>query len=151
MKKITTILALALTVSACATNTPKLTLDEKLQGKSGEERKEVLRLACLNEAEWPIFNSYKYKHGSVKQRMRMRNGYNKEVTEMKSLCREMNESGSADNSGLFENCKQKVAAKSEKHGDEAIDHTQRTLQICQEMTGQKSIIKKIKDKKKVSK
>ncbi len=136
MKKITTILALALAVSACATNTPKLTLDEKLQGKSGEERTEVLRLACLNEAEWPIYNSYKYKHGNVKQRMRIKNGYNSEVSDMKSLCRKMNES--SDNSALFEDCKQKIAAKSEKHGDEATGHTQRALQICQEMTGQKS-------------
>lgn len=144
MKKIATILALALTVSACATNTPKLTLDEKLQGKSGEERKEVLRLACLNEAEWPIYNSPKYKSGNVKQRMRIKNGYNPEVSEMKSLCRKMNESENSDNSALFETCKQKIAAKSEKHGDKAVDHTQRTLQICQEMTGQKSITKKTK-------
>ncbi len=144
MKKITTILALALTVSACATNTPKLTLDEKLQGKSGEERQEVLRLACLNEAEWPIYNSSKYKQGNVKQRMRIKNGYNPEVSEMKSLCRKMNESENSDNSALFEDCKQKIAAKSEKHGDKAVDHTQRTLQICQEMTGQKPVTKKTK-------
>lgn len=151
MKKIITILALAVTVSACATNTPKLTLDEKLQGKSGEERKEILRLACLNEAEWPIYNSQKYKSGNDKQRMRLRSGYNSEVSEMKSLCRKMNESETSDNSALFEDCKQKVADKSEKHGDEATGHTQRTLQICQEMTGQKAITKKTKDKKRVSK
>lgn len=144
MKKITTILALALTVSACATNKPPLTLDEKLQGKSGEERKEVLRLACLNEAEWPIYNSDKYKHGNDKQRMRLKHGYNAEVSEMKSLCRKMNESVDDDKASLFENCKQKIAAKSERHGDKAIDHAKRTLQICQEMTGEKALVKKLK-------
>lgn len=151
MKKITTILVLALTVSACATNKPTLTLEEKLQGKSGAERKEVLRLACLNEAEWPIYNSAKYKSGNVKQRMRIKNGYNKEVSEMKSLCRKMTESEASDQAALFDDCKQKIAAKSEKHGDKAVDHTQRTLQICKEMTGEKTPVKKAKSNSKPKK
>lgn len=133
MKKIITILALALTVSACATQ-PNLTLEEKLKNKSPEERREVLRLACLNEAEWPIYNSAKYQSGNDKQRRRLKQGYNSEVSEMKALCRKMNESENADNSDLFQDCKQKIAAKSEKHGEKAADHVKRTLQICEEIT-----------------
>lgn len=138
MKKYLLILPAILAISACA-NTPQLSLDEKLQNKSPEERKEVLRLACLNEAEWPIYNSSAYKSGNDKQRMRVKNGYHPEVTEMKALCRKMNESGSADNSALFDNCKQKIATKSETHGNQATGHIQRILQICQEMTSQKSV------------
>ena len=139
MKKYLLIASIASVISACASNTPQLTLDEKLQGKSPKERKEVLRLACLNEAEWPIYNSSAYKSGNDKQRMRVKNGYHPEVTEMKSLCRKMNESENLDKSTLFEDCKQKIATKSETHGNQATGHIQRTLQICQEMTGQKSV------------
>lgn len=151
MKKYLSILPIVLAITSCATNTPRLTLDEKLQGKYGEERKEVLRLACLNEAEWPIYNSSKYKAGNDKQRMRLKHAYNAEVSEMKSLCRKMTESENSDKSALFENCKQKIAAKSEKHGNEAADHTKRTLQICQEMTGEKAPVKKAKSDSKPKK
>lgn len=43
-------IAAALTASAC-TSQPPPTLDEKLAGKTPKERLEVLRVACLNEAE----------------------------------------------------------------------------------------------------
>lgn len=88
MKKITTILALALTVSACATNTPKLTLDEKLQGKSGEERKEVLRLACLNEAEWSS-QKEKKKHRLHRHHFNAYLNSTEDTRRLKVLCREM--------------------------------------------------------------
>ncbi len=44
------IIAAALATVAC-TPQPPPTLDEKLAGKTPKERREVLRVACLNEAE----------------------------------------------------------------------------------------------------
>lgn len=90
MKKITTILALALTVSACTTNTSQLTLDEKLQGKSAEERKEVLRLACLNEAEWSSKKDMK-KHRLHRHRFNQYLNTTEETRRLKALCREMSD------------------------------------------------------------
>lgn len=88
MKKITTILALALTVSACATNTSQLTLDEKLQGKSAKEKKEILRLACLNEAEWSSYKEKK-KHRLHRHRFNQYLNSTEETRRLKTLCREM--------------------------------------------------------------
>ncbi len=90
MKKIITILALALTVSACAANTPKLTLDQQLQDKSVEERKEVLRLACLNEAEWSSKKDMK-KHRLHRHRFNQYLNTTEETRRLKALCREMSD------------------------------------------------------------
>lgn len=40
----------ALALSACA-DQPAKTLDEKLAGKTPEEKQEIMRLECLNESE----------------------------------------------------------------------------------------------------
>ncbi len=45
------IVPLALSLLAGCAQEPPQTLDEKLAGKTPEERQEVLRLECLNEAE----------------------------------------------------------------------------------------------------
>jgi len=40
-------------LAGCAQSTPPQTISQKLEGKSASENAEVLRLACLNEAEYP--------------------------------------------------------------------------------------------------
>ena len=47
--KLTLPIIIALALSGCTAHPPQ-TLDEKLAGLSSDERKEILRLACLNEA-----------------------------------------------------------------------------------------------------
>lgn len=81
MKKI--LLASMLAGLAACASSPQQSLSEKLQGKSAVERKEILRLACLNEAEHvsphkPLPYVRGYSHP-----------YNKTESELKSLCREM--------------------------------------------------------------
>lgn len=69
-------------LAACA-STPQQTLQEKLQGKSPAERKEILRLACLNEAEQTILPNHRsgrYSYVHI---------YNKQESETKALCRLM--------------------------------------------------------------
>lgn len=144
MKKIL-ITAMVLTLGACASQPPQ-TLDQKLTGKTGEDRKEILRLACLNEAEWPIYNSsyYQRANGKIKQSLKYR--YNSEVSEMKALCRQMDDLTTADAekklspkdlSGI---CEARVVVKKEKDRKGGAEHAARIQHICEEMTGQKITI-----------
>ena len=135
-----------LLLSACA-STPPQTLDQKLSGKTGEDRKETLRLACLNEAEWPIYNSSAYKHANSKVKQHIKQRYNAEVSEMKSLCRKMDDLADPKAEekmpaqDLADMCAEKVAAMTQKDKTGSADHAARTQHICEEMTGKKAPIK----------
>lgn len=52
IRKLILFFSLAAFLPACSQPAPVKTLSEKLQGKTPEEKREVLRLACLNEAEY---------------------------------------------------------------------------------------------------
>ncbi len=131
-----------LALSACASQPPK-TLDQKLHGANTEERKEVLRLACLNEAEWPTYHSPGYKQGNSRVRRHIEHSYNQEVSEMKALCRKMD--ALADTGAkkklppqiLADMCAGKLAEKKHKSRRGGTDHAQRIEKICEEMIGQK--------------
>jgi hypothetical protein len=135
--------ATALALSACASQPPK-TLDQKLSETSdAADRKEALRLACLNEAEWPA-SLQKVRttgrHG-VQQRQRLKRS--PEITEMKSLCRQMDDLTTADAEEklppkeLATACAAKVAYKEQKEGKGWTEHASRIAHICKEMTCQK--------------
>ena len=94
MKKTICVALLSLLVGACATQTQK-PLAEQLAGKTGEEKKETLRLACLNEAEYST-KKRKERHPSS-HRSQYHMGYTSETSRLKTLCREM-----ADNFELDE-------------------------------------------------
>jgi hypothetical protein len=81
-------LLIPLWLSACAaqSGTPQ-TLSEKLEGKTPQQRQEVLRLACLNEAEWKKDQAVRHRTG--KARSIAAHGYYPEVSQLKALCREM--------------------------------------------------------------
>jgi outer membrane biogenesis lipoprotein LolB len=77
-----------LLLSACATSSsPPPTLSEKLEGRSPQERQEVLRLACLNEAEWQKDQTVRHRTGKTRSIAAHR--YYPEVSQLKALCREM--------------------------------------------------------------
>ncbi len=135
--------ATALALSACASQPPK-TLDQKLsEATDAADRKETLRLACLNEAEWPA-SLQKVRttgrHG-VQQRQRLKRS--PEITEMKTLCRQMDDLTTADAEEklppkeLATACAAKVAAKKQKEGKGWAEHADRIAHVCKEMTGQK--------------
>lgn len=141
MKKNLMIAIAVLALSACASEPPK-TLDQKLQGATTQERKkEVLRLACLNEAEWPIYHSSAYKNGNTRVKRRLERGYDPEVSDMKALCRKMDALADAGVkkklppevlAGL---CAETVADKKHRSRRGGADHAQRIEKICEEMTG----------------
>lgn len=126
-----------LLLSACA-STPPQTLDQKLTGKTGADRKETLRLACLNEAEWPIYNSLAYKRANSRVKSHIKMRYNEEVSTAKALCRKMDEATDTQTKKELAQEGQKLMAVTlEKHGSDAAEHTARTKQIYEKMTGVK--------------
>lgn len=77
-------------VSACAGQSgPPQSLTEKLEGKTPAERQEILRLACLNEAEY----SADQKKAQVQRRYGSKRSHflrdPEETARLKTLCREM--------------------------------------------------------------
>lgn len=86
MKKIICVTLLSFLVSACATE-PQKPLAEQLQGKTPTEKQEILRLACLNEAEYSTnlkrayYRSHTVRHWNVDD--------TNDTVRLKALCREM--------------------------------------------------------------
>lgn len=86
MRKLISVVVLSLLTTACATEPPK-PLTEQLTGKSAEEKQEILRLACLNEAEYSTkeqkkkLRPYSTRHRHISD--------TSETSRLKTLCREM--------------------------------------------------------------
>lgn len=131
------VMAGLLALSACASE-PSQTLEQKLQGKSADEKKEVLRLACLNEAEWPIYNSSGYRAANPRLKSQLKLRYNEEVSTSKELCRKLEDATDPQTKkALAKEGQFLIAATLEKHGDAATDHAARTKQIYEKMTTEK--------------
>jgi hypothetical protein len=139
MKKPILIATTMLALAACASQ-PSKTLDQKLSETT--DRKETLRLACLNEAEWPVRstkNHFTGRHASYRRQEQLQR--NPEVREMKSLCRQMDDLTTADAEEklppkeLASVCAEKVVTKKKKEGKGSPEHAVRIQHICEEMTG----------------
>jgi hypothetical protein len=84
--------SLAAFLSACGQPAPVKTLNEKLQGKTPEEKREVLRLACLDEAEYTTrLKKAEYKRLYGAQPSRVVSDTD-ETWRLKMLCRRMADS-----------------------------------------------------------
>lgn len=78
-------LIMSLALAACG-SPPSPTLEEKLAGKSPEERREILRVACLDEAEhftYPSGKVIRTVHGVKPDREA------EQTRNLKVVCREM--------------------------------------------------------------
>ncbi len=133
----------ALAISACASQ-PSQTLDQKLsEATDAADRKETLRLACLNEAEWPASLQKVRTTGRHGTQQRQRLKRSPEIMEMKTLCRQMDDLTTADAEEklppkeLASACAAKVADKKQKEGKDWAEHADRIAHICKEMTGKK--------------
>jgi hypothetical protein len=78
-------LIISIALAACDTS-PRPTLEERLAGKSPEERREILRVACLNEAE-----HFTHPSGKVIRTVHgVKSDHETEQTRnLKVVCREM--------------------------------------------------------------
>ena len=65
------------------------TLSQQLEGKSPEEKREILRLACLNEAEYTtdIKKSQHTRRHGARHRQMVKD--TPETKNLKTICREM--------------------------------------------------------------
>lgn len=133
---------LALLLVAC-TIPPDKTFDQKLsESRSPAERKEILRLACLNEAEWPVRSRkpFPYGHRAVHSRQEQLQ-HKPEVRQMKALCRQMDDLTAIDANErqsprtLARMCATQVAVKKQNAGGGWAEHAKRIAAICKEMTG----------------
>lgn len=81
------------TLAACnSTQTEPQSLSQQLEGKSPEEKQEIVRLACLNEAEYTT-KIKKAKHTRLHgARHRQMVKDTPETKRLKDLCREMTDS-----------------------------------------------------------
>lgn len=83
---------LAVLLTACGEPPPERSLHEKLQGKTPEEKQEVLRLACLNEADYTT----RLKRANYQRRYGARRSHvisdTDETWRFKMLCRRMTDS-----------------------------------------------------------
>jgi hypothetical protein len=89
MQRTMTVLTLTALLSACGPATPPPSLSDKLEGRSPEEKLEVLRLACLNEAGYStdiMKAQYRRRYGS--QRAHLMED-TEETSHFKTLCNEM--------------------------------------------------------------
>ena len=143
MSKFALIAVTLIALSACASQ-PSKSLDQKLaEATDAADRKETLRLACMNEAEWPASLQKVRTTGrrGIQQRQRLKRS--PEITEMKTLCRQMDDLTTADAEEklppkeLATACAAKVAAKKQKEGKGWAEHADRIAHVCKEMTGQK--------------
>lgn len=133
-----------LALAACESQPPQ-TLDQKLaEATTPADRKETLRLACLNEAEWPVRstkNPYHGRHASYRRMEQLQRS--PEIREMKALCGQMDDLTTPDAEEklpakeLAASCKAKVAAKKTKEIKGSAEHAIRIQRICEEMTGVK--------------
>jgi Flp pilus assembly protein TadD len=78
-------ITLAGLLTACAGASQQHSLSEKLEGKTPEERQEILRVACLNEAE---HTGNKPRRATTGHRSH-RHGDSADTKRMKDICREM--------------------------------------------------------------
>jgi uncharacterized lipoprotein YmbA len=143
MKTLVIITAATLLLAACASQAPQ-TLDQKLSASTtAADRKETLRLACLNEAEWPASLQKVRTTGRHGTQQRQRLKRSPEIREMKSLCRQMDDQTTSDAEEklppkeLATACATKVAEKKQKDGKGWAEHAGRIAHICEEMTGKK--------------
>lgn len=138
------VLMLPLILLAACDSQPPMTLDQRLAESSTlADRKETLRLACLNEAEWPATQTKRRSVGRRGAHALMRAKNAPEIQEMKSLCRQMDDLTTIDAEeklpakDLAKVCAVKVADKKQKDLGGSAAHAARMQRICEEMTGVK--------------
>lgn len=133
MKFSSLIILAVFSLVGCTAGTPE-SLSQKLKDKTGNDRAEVLRLACLNEAEWSTKEKKKKSYHPI--RTHVPNTH--ETSKLKALCREMNEAPSPKElAALAQKCGAEIQKNLKAGSGARAQHAERMKLICEEMTGQK--------------
>jgi hypothetical protein len=148
MKMIAFRLLMLLALSACGQLPATASSAQgNLSGTTIGERRETLRLACLNEAEWSTKESKKRQPFNTHH---ITKAETPDTARLKSLCRAMDElhdfsDQDATRPGALDEARRRLAVACEaeiragaRRGDPARDaHANRMKRICEEMTHRK--------------
>lgn len=119
-------------LAGCATQPPE-PLSARLEGKTPDQRREILRVACLNEAEWdldqvaarqPLSRQHDFKHANTTM----------ETRHLKRLCHAL-PTGAADE--VAASCGQELAEHADPASPAGSAHLGRLRAICEAATGTK--------------
>lgn len=135
-----------LILSACNSSSPK-SLEEITNGKSAEEKREILRRKCLTEAEWDL-NEFS-KRFSFRSHQVNDSGRTVETRHLRALCRELAEppmtpmtnDGNSDGlkseswkTSLAEKCRDEINEHIQRSNKDSINHLKKYKDICEAMT-----------------
>ncbi|MHC5536868.1 hypothetical protein ACYOEI_01180 [Singulisphaera rosea] len=139
MRRPARMLTIILFTGAC-TSAPPQTLDQRLETVDASERKEILRVACLNEAEWPQRSSIP-AGASIRLRAHNSHYLDPRVQDMKDLCGRMDAladagpDATAEKVRLQRECASMILTKKQDGGEQFAQHAARAQHICEEMLG----------------
>jgi hypothetical protein len=126
------VLVSLLTLSACSIQPPQ-SLEQQLADPS-LSKETILRRACLKEAEWSHSTHYQAATSSIFKTFNYNEKLEPEVKDMNQLCWKMiNKEGSLE--ALHKECLQKIAVMRQNPTPGYAAHADRTLNICNHMTG----------------
>ncbi len=136
------IVLLAAGLSACA-SIPTVSLAQRLEGKTPEDRQETLRRACLTEANWNLDQTAARMPANMQHRYRDSSS-TRETSHLKELCREMADLPAIKGrspietkrrADLAEKCRRETDDHLDVRSKESIAHMSRMQEICEGMTG----------------
>ncbi|WP_096703370.1 hypothetical protein [Magnetospirillum sp. 15-1] len=136
------IVLFAVALSAC-TSTPSIPLTKRLEGKTPEDRQEILRRACLTEADWNLDQTAARMPANAQHRYRDSNT-TRETSHLRALCREMADLPAIQGrspietkrrADLAEKCRRETDDHLDLRSRESAAHMVRVQEICEAMTG----------------
>lgn len=136
------IVLFAVALSGCA-STPTVPLAQRLEGKTPDDRQEILRRACLTEADWDSDRTAARLPISAQHRYRDSNT-TRETSHLKALCREMADLPAIKGrspietkrrADLAEKCRRETDDHLDLRSKESAAHMVRVQEICEAMTG----------------
>jgi hypothetical protein len=129
-------------LSAC-TSTPGEPLATRIEGKTPDERQEILRRACLTEANWD--SDWAASRQPIAAQNRYRNSNTTlETRHLRELCREMaalpaiqgrSPIETRRRADVAEKCRREIDDHLDIRSQGSADHMLRMQEICEAMTG----------------
>ncbi|ARJ66164.1 hypothetical protein WV31_11070 [Magnetospirillum sp. ME-1] len=136
------IVLFAVALSGCA-STPTVPLTQRLEGKTPDDRQEILRRACLTEADWDLDQTAARMPANAQHRYRDSNT-TRETSHLRALCREMADLPAIKGrspietkrrADLAEKCRRETDDHLDLRRKESAAHMARVQEICEAMTG----------------
>lgn len=134
----------AVSIAACADAPGNASLAQRLDGKTPEQRAEILRRECLGEAEWDLRREAKTMPMHLRHSY-MESNSTTETRHLKGLCREFpavtadlgKTAADVKAVDLAEKCQKEISEHLNKESTADVAHFERFRTICEEVTGRR--------------